>query len=229
MAISSVKEIEELFRSFAWERDGALPDVYSNEDTLFAKCVLPKEGEVAKGDTFRSGVAVSCVDRDIEVRPFLLRQVCVNGAIRTASGAGAELRLGTVTEQELVEAFATCASEKLLADALSEFRLLQRQPFDMVMMMTSFIRTHARTVESRTMIEIVRTFMQGGDRSSYGFMNAITRVARDAQDPARRWQLQKLGGFLPAWVLDPDRRRQWSDALEVPVTERPAERELQPA
>jgi hypothetical protein len=46
--------------------------------------------------------------------------------------------------------------------------------------------------------EIVRRFRDAGDRTAFGLMNAVTSIARDQDDPEVRWQLEKLGGGVPA-------------------------------
>ncbi len=44
----------------------------------------------------------------------------------------------------------------------------------------------------------MRTFFEAEDRSAFSLMNAVTSVARDQDDPEVRWQLEELGGGVPA-------------------------------
>ena len=41
-----------------------------------------------------------------------------------------------------------------------------------------------------------------GDDSVFGLMNAVTSVAREEPDPEVRWDLEELGGGIPAMVPD---------------------------
>jgi hypothetical protein len=44
--------------------------------------------------------------------------------------------------------------------------------------------------------EILIRFLQAGDSSLFGLVNAVTSLARDTGDPQRRWRLEELGGAL---------------------------------
>ena len=55
-----------------------------------------------------------------------------------------------------------------------------------------------RTIPADLQDDIVETFLEDDDRSAFGLMNAVTSVARDQDDPEVRWQLEELGGGVPA-------------------------------
>ncbi|MFZ5831522.1 MAG: hypothetical protein ACOY3P_15670, partial [Planctomycetota bacterium] len=49
---------------------------------------------------------------------------------------------------------------------------------------------------------ILDVYEQEGDDSVFGLMNAVTSVARDEPDPQIRWDLEELGGSIPALIPD---------------------------
>ena len=55
---------------------------------------------------------------------------------------------------------------------------------------------------------IINHFLDEGDESAYGVMNAVTATARDATDRQVKWNLEALGGAIPAkleWIPRQDR------------------------
>jgi hypothetical protein len=44
--------------------------------------------------------------------------------------------------------------------------------------------------------QIFERFIKENDRTRYGFMNAVTSVARDTRDHVTRWRLEELGGQI---------------------------------
>jgi len=46
--------------------------------------------------------------------------------------------------------------------------------------------------------QILERFLGEGDHSRFGLMNAVTSVARDTPTPELRWNLEELGGGVPA-------------------------------
>ena len=45
---------------------------------------------------------------------------------------------------------------------------------------------------------IMQRFARDRDQTIFGFMNAITSLARDTRDPQTRWRLEELGGSVLA-------------------------------
>ena len=58
-------------------------------------------------------------------------------------------------------------------------------------------------VAGQLMGEIMGRFFGAGDRSRFGLMNAVTSLARDTADPELRWDLEELGGGVPALIRGP--------------------------
>ena len=63
--------------------------------------------------------------------------------------------------------------------------------------------------------QILDRYFSGTEgRSAFGLMNAVTSLARDTEDPELRWELEELGGGVPA-LLKPRVRRDGAAALAV--------------
>jgi len=45
---------------------------------------------------------------------------------------------------------------------------------------------------------IIDNFLTEGDETAYGMMNAVTATARDTSDRRVKWELEALGGGIPA-------------------------------
>jgi hypothetical protein len=50
----------------------------------------------------------------------------------------------------------------------------------------------------------------------FGFMNAVTAVARDTRDPETRWRLEELGGAVP--LVRPTRPKPLRGAVRLETT-----------
>jgi hypothetical protein len=44
--------------------------------------------------------------------------------------------------------------------------------------------------------QVFERFFHENDRTRYGFMNAVTSLARDTRDHMTRWRLEELGGQI---------------------------------
>ena len=146
-------------------------------------------------------------ETEIHVHPYLLRQVCRNGAIMpqvietqtisrvdfAASSDDIEA-VGT----ELREALRSCSAPEVFSNAIEHFSLAMLRSADLtlvqLLMHSSMLHRRHRGVQR----EIMRRFSQDRDRSMFGLVNAVTSVARDQRDPNIRWRLEELGGGMLA-------------------------------
>jgi hypothetical protein len=69
---------------------------------------------------------------------------------------------------------------------------------------------------------ITRRFTEGGDRSRFGLMNAVTSTARDTRDPEVRWRLEELGAQVPALLDRTPHARESKRAMHAPTELVPA-------
>ena len=60
---------------------GTVTDRFDDGRRLFLRAILPISDEVRPKDVVEGGIAVRAVGQQIEVCPYLFRQVCRNGAI----------------------------------------------------------------------------------------------------------------------------------------------------
>ena len=60
---------------------GTISDRFDDGERLFLRALLPRSDEVLPQDVVKGGIAVRTIGREIEVCPYLFRQVCRNGAI----------------------------------------------------------------------------------------------------------------------------------------------------
>ena len=60
---------------------GTISDAYEDGERLFLRSLLPMADQVRPKDVIQGGIAVMADEAEIHVHPYLLRQVCRNGAI----------------------------------------------------------------------------------------------------------------------------------------------------
>jgi hypothetical protein len=186
---------------------GTVTDRFDDGRRLFLRAILPISDEVRPKDVVEGGIAVRAVGQQIEVCPYLFRQVCRNGAImpqvtetrriRRVDLAAPSEAVEAVKDQ-LREAVRACSAAEVFAHAAGPFRSATtvEVPSDVpqLLMLLSMRRTISADLQS----QIVRRFLRDGDRTAFGLANAVTSVARDQEKPQVRWRLEELGGGVPA-------------------------------
>jgi hypothetical protein len=205
---------------------GTVSDSFDDGQRLFLRAILPLSDEVRPHDVVEGGVAVKTAGQEIEVCPYLFRQVCRNGAVMAQVAETRRIRrvdfaapsdAVEAVSDELREAVHDCSAAGVFARAAWQLRSatsteVPRDVSDLLMLL-SFRRTISASLQG----EIVQRFLQAGDRSAFGLMNAVTSVARDQEDPQVRWRLEELGGGVPAMKLP--RVRPDGFAAELAVSE----------
>jgi hypothetical protein len=186
---------------------GTVSDRFDDGRRLFLRAVLPISDEVRPKDIVEGGIAVRTVGQEIEVCPYLFRQVCKNGAImpqvaetrriRRVDFAAPSDAIEAVNEH-LREVLRACSAAEVFANAVRQVRsaTVTDVPSDVstLLLFSSYWRNLGADLQD----EIMETFLEDDDRSAFGLMNAVTSVARDQDDPEVRWQLEELGGGVPA-------------------------------
>jgi len=184
---------------------GSIQDCQEAREELYIRALLPHQAEVRPGDQVVDGLALRTTGEEIEVRHYLLRRVCINGAI-SAKGIW-ERSIPRIDEMASPGLIAK-ASARLRAairaglggqqfdTAIASMRASQLKPADMAV-----FRRWAETCLPRQRLtelqaSISRRFAQAGDRTLFGLINAVTSVARDEGAPEVRWRLEELAGVV---------------------------------
>ena len=203
-------EIGTIFAEEIAEAGGTVTDRFEDGTRLLARSVLPGLREVGRDDRVQGGVAIRATDREIQVHPYLFRQVCSNGAIRAQAIQTWQVRCeddpGIVAEAplgELREAIRACCSEEAFSASVEQMRSAREIQADAALMMMPMISRLPREMAVQFLTTIMGRFTEEGDHSRFGLMNAVTSVARDTRDPDLRWRLELLGGGVPTAVADP--------------------------
>lgn len=216
-AVLGLEEIEGIIREEAAGQGGHVHEFFSDDTRLYARTINTPITEVAPLDAVQAGVAVRVDGTDVWVRPYIFRQVCLNGAIVATSEEAEEFDLtavGVVEQQErhLRETITACGQVKVLQRETPHFRNLKARSVDRAMMMVTMSQTHHWRRTSAELLDILTQF-EKEEPSAWGMMNAITAVARETRDPERKWRLEELGSLAP--MLIPDYRRTGFDALDA--------------
>jgi len=192
---------------------GVVPDVYDDGERLFARGVLPVHTDVRPGDSVRGGVAVRASGSELLVHPYTFRQVCSNGAI--AAHALETRRLERVPGSDVIApdyevsvamtdfrlAVQACASKDAFERTADEMRSAASIQADMAInLMSALVQAGGFAVQQFVPM-IFQSFEAEEDRTVFGFMNAVTSVARTVRDPEARWRLEELGGGVPARLV----------------------------
>jgi hypothetical protein len=197
---SMTHEILEAFTEKISARDGKVTETFHQPGLLFARSVLPQTEEIRVGDQLQGGVALRATDTAAWVYPYVFRLVCKNGAIMTRAAEGREIpNLDSVPVFEAVtlvrEAVESCCDRNAFATAAGQMRTAAQQPIDASLSRMPFL-SRVSSLNPEFARQIFERFFHGKDRTRYGFMNAVTSVARDTRDHAARWRLEELGGQI---------------------------------
>jgi hypothetical protein len=193
---------------------GTVSDRFDDGRRLFLRARLPMSDEVRPKDIVEGGVAVRTVGREIEVCPYLFRQVCKNGAImpQVAEARRIELvdfsasteTIETVNDQ-VREAVRACSASDVFDHIARQVRAATSTEVTNDISQILHFLSLRRMLNADLIDEIVEAFLEEDDRSAFGLMNAVTSVARDQDDPEVRWHLEELGGGVPAMNFPHDR------------------------
>jgi hypothetical protein len=194
-------DIDFVARSVVADADGALVDVFSDSTRIIARAVLPWAADVRPGDEHLGGIALRATLDEAVVHPYVVRQVCANGAIRAQAIHSRRVdRLSELPREVALaavrQAIRACAVEEAFTSFVDEIArtvgAICEIPFLLMATLPDQVDPLAGELYTRVLAELVR----GGDRSRFGLLNAVTAVARDTKDPELRWQLEVAGGAI---------------------------------
>lgn len=188
------------------------------------------QAEVKKGDVVQAGIVISNSEvglGSVRVEPMVLRLVCMNGAImndfsmrkyHVGRGSGdiefdgaaqffrdetrkADDRAFWMKVRDVVEGSLDEVKFRMMVERLKEAseRKIQIDPVKVVE------RTKERFVLNEDeQGSVLRHLIEGGELSSYGLHNAVTRTSQDVPSYDRATELERIGGEIismssPEW------------------------------
>jgi hypothetical protein len=196
-------EVSAIFAEEISAAGGTVTDIFDDGSLLLARSVLPWIRQVRPRDQVQGGVALRVHGPDLSVHPYVFRQVCTNGAIMAQAIESQRIEgFNSLpryeAEQAVRSAVRACAVEEAFSAAAGQMRSAIDVELDRALTMLPMLARLPEAMRSRFMGEIMSRFMRDGDRSQFGFMNAVTSLARDTRDPDTRWRLEEFGGGIVA-------------------------------
>jgi hypothetical protein len=216
----TTSEVAEVFQDVTNALGATVFDSTIFEGELFARAVTEDRREVDLGDIVQGGMCLHKEGAYVQIRPFVLRQICANGASMALSDESTEIDLtvsGSAEEQRttLERALAECASAKCLdgsADQISRLKGLRR---DSGLQLMSIITAHKGAL-SPDAVRLMATLWVARRLDAFEVMNALTAAGKLAESPRERWDHESLGGSMVAVLMDPDEFRHQADSLQWP-------------
>lgn len=195
---SMTQEILEAFTETISACEGKVTDTFHQPGLLLVRSVFPRAKEIRPGDKVQGGVALRASDTAAWVYPYVFRVVCTNGAIMTHATEAREIpnldSMPVFEAMSLVrEVVESCRESNAFATAAEQMRTAAQQPIDAILSMMPFL-SRVSSLGPEFARRILGRFFKEKDLTRYGFMNAVTSVARDTQEPVTRWRLEELGG-----------------------------------
>ncbi len=220
------EELQVLFTDAIRECGVATIDCVDGPRHLWMRAVLPTTTDVRRGDALRAGVAMRTLGDDVLVHPFLMREICTNGAVRShalSTRVIARQRIDVALESAhsysldavraaLSAAVQGCASAEVFREGVSEMRAALEVDADRVIdalqfaeILSSLGRSLAAQSVFRVLSRLTRQVSQAGgrERTAFALGNALTAAGRDAATPAARWALEEYGAAVFGACLSP--------------------------
>jgi hypothetical protein len=175
---------------------------------LFVRSLLPHVGEARPKDRIQGGVAMRASEDELWLHPYLLREVCRNGAVMAQSVQSLHVEyLGMYTLDEgkemLREAIARCAQEQVFTESIGRLRKAAYTQVDELLNLIPHLAPLKEAGMDEFVAQVLERFVSAGDRTQFGLMNAVTSLARDTREPEDRWRLEELGGGIGARLRPP--------------------------
>ncbi len=195
------------------------------ESRMYIKAVFPHiQGEVKKGDIFRSGVVISNSETGngtVSVSPLNYRLIGLNGMILPDAHFGGFQIGGAAGEGESVyemppdetkrtddeaillkvrdvvrDAVSNCASQSYFDGVIERMReSTTRMIMGDVVKAIETLSVKVGLNESER-AGVLRHLITGADVSKYGLIQAVTLTSQDVEDYDRATELEALGGWL---------------------------------
>jgi hypothetical protein len=207
----TIPELRATFVTTIEAAGGALHDQFADAERLILRATLPWIADVRPSDPIQGGVAMRATLQEAVVLPFIVRKVCVNGAIGPQAIelqriARLQELPASVAREKVRDAVGQSARRETFAKFTDDVRaIVDGELLNPPMMLLALLRDQPGHVNGPDFVaaftRILSELTRGSDRSRFGLMNAITAVARDTRDPETRWRLEELGGAVAALPL----------------------------
>lgn len=208
----TTQELSDAFTDMIESLGGFVSDCHDDGSCLFLRAVLPIAADVGPGDTIRGGIAVRAAGPAISVHPYTMRQICTNGAILAQATQSVHLERvqhdGIVVPSydvsmiaaQFSEAVRACAAPEAFIQSVDDMRAAMNREINLSLHVLPIADRLQPQFARAVMSAVFKEWTHAGDSSAFGMMNAITAVARQTADHETRWQLEEIGGSLPARV-----------------------------
>ncbi len=202
----TLQRIRSTFADTVSRHNGAVTDEFEDGDLLIMRAILPGTDHVRDGDVVNQGVALKCSGLNLEVHPYVFRQVCSNGAIMAQSVSS--IRLQRFEEWQtsdasdvlidLVETIRACATGPVFDESVNQMQRAARTPRTIDMLLNLLPMLSQMPNQHALLRTVIDNFLSEDDHTTFGAMNAVTATARETSDARLKWDLESLGGSVPA-------------------------------
>jgi len=197
----TIPEIRATFVEEVEAAGGALHDKYESPERLLIRATLPWIADVRPGDPVHGGVAMRATLREVVAHPFVVRQVCTNGAIapqalETQRVAGMDELPVVVASAAVRGAVRSCARHDVFVSFSSSMAATAGRLMTISFLLMAMLPDQTDPEAGELYTKVMAALVRGGDRSHFGLMNALTAVGRETEDPELRWRLEELGGAV---------------------------------
>lgn len=210
-----VSRVRSTFFEAVARNGGSMREVLQSTDAIIMRALLPGSAEVRPGDVHQRGIALSCSGPSIELHPYTFREVCSNGAIMAQSVDSVRLERGEDWDGsrsadvliDLHQAVTACAVGDGFETSIHDMQAATVTPRSVDTLLNLLPLMSALPNSNELLRTIIDHFLDEGDETAYGVMNAVTATARDTRDRRVKWDLEALGGGIPAkleWTPSPD-------------------------
>jgi hypothetical protein len=209
--LPSPQDIQSVVEEEVAGAGGTILDRVGDDRRLFLRAVLPSIREIRPSDRVQAGIAVMALGPEVRVHPFTYREVCRNGAImaqvidtRRIERVESDAPAYAVDEvlARVREAVRQCAAPEVFAEVADQLVAATITPASMAIQMLPMLIRARGFDAARFLAHMLGEYDHEGDDTLFGLMNAVTRVARNHRNPRVRWDLEELGGGIPALVPD---------------------------
>jgi hypothetical protein len=193
----------ELFREEVDELEGRVSDAFNDGQRLFARSILPGATRVSGDDIVEPGVALRYMDDTVEVRPYVYRVVCRNGAIVAFSGHGRSIHFATPDQNTdaIRHAIQAAAAPETFHEFVAAMRDSRRHRLDPAPLVIALRRRAG--FDDAAVLDVLERFRKDGGFTLFAMANAVTELARDTRDPVKRWHRETAGAEIFARILRP--------------------------
>jgi hypothetical protein len=188
--------------------DGMVVDMFTDEECLYGRAVLPRTEMIVPDDGVKGGVAMRAADGEIWVHPYVFRLVCRNGLIAPSAFSTRYLNREDLHGQSQVlefirEAISACCSDAQLVESVEKLKGARDVEADLLLTLASLSSRISGDLWGRLLKSLMDSPLIKVAKTLFDTVNQFTSVARDMPKPRDRWDLEELAGRM---LSDPNPR-----------------------